>query len=269
MGLLNMRAVDLKLDAANKHEVLSALADMLERSGNVTSAQAFLADVELREQEGQTGIGNHIAVPHGRSASVRASCIAVARLRHSIPWESLDKKPVLVIILFAVSAGEESKRALHAMAQVASMLARESFCQELLRCRSEKKLQKLFGQIQAYEHRTNLDFVAVTACPTGIAHTYIAKERLAQAARKRNHAIKVETQGSVGREDELTPDDIREADVVIIAADIKIDGADRFTGKKVISVPIQIAIEAPQSIFERVESRLAENREARRTEEDG
>lgn len=146
MGLLNMEAVDLKLDAANKHEALHALADLLEQSGNVTSAEVFLADVEAREREGQTGIGSHIAVPHGRSASVRSSCIAVARLKHSIPWESMDKKPVLVIILFAVSAGEESKHALHAMAQVASMLARESFCQELLRCRSEKNCKSSLGK---------------------------------------------------------------------------------------------------------------------------
>lgn len=259
MGLLNMRAVDLNLDAANKHDALSALAELLERSGSVSSARDFLADVMRREEKGKTGIGSHIAVPHGRSASVRGSCIAVGKLKHGIPWESMDKKPVKVIILFAVCEGDESKRVLHAMAQVASMLARENFCYELLHCRSEKKLNKLFAQIQEYEHRTNLDFVAVTACPTGIAHTYIAKERLVQAAHKRNHAIKVETQGSIGKEDELTPDDIREADVVIIAADIAIEGMERFAGKKVIRAPIQIAIEAPGLLFERVENRLAES----------
>lgn len=98
--------------------------------------------------------------------------------------------------------------------------------------------------------------IGITACTAGIAHTYIAKEKLVLAAKERGHHVKIETQGTIGVEDELTKDDIRRADVVIIAADIGIKGRERFEGKKVVNVPTEMVIKSPKSMLEKIEQKL-------------
>lgn len=101
-----------------------------------------------------------------------------------------------------------------------------------------------------------MNIVAVTACTTGIAHTYIAKEKLINAAKKLGHTIKVETQGTIGAEDVLTPEDVKKADVVIIAADIEITGKERFKGKKVVEIPVQIVVKTPESLMKKIQEKL-------------
>lgn len=101
-----------------------------------------------------------------------------------------------------------------------------------------------------------MNIIGITACTAGIAHTYIAKEKLVNAAKELGHNVKIETQGTIGTEDELTPEDIEKADIVIIAADINIGGKERFKGKKVIDVPMQTAIKSPKTLIQKIEEKL-------------
>jgi PTS system fructose-specific IIB component len=101
-----------------------------------------------------------------------------------------------------------------------------------------------------------MNIIGITACTAGIAHTYIAKEKLVNAAKELGHNVKIETQGTIGTEDELTKEDIEKADIVIIAADINIGGKERFKGKKVIDVPMQTAIKSPKTLIQKIEEKL-------------
>jgi len=108
----------------------------------------------------------------------------------------------------------------------------------------------------AEEVKEDMNIIGVTACTAGIAHTYIAKEKLVNAANKLGHNVKIETQGTIGVEDELTAEDIKNADIVIIAADINISGKERFKGKKVVTIPIQTVIKAPETIIKKIAEKI-------------
>jgi PTS system fructose-specific IIC component len=256
--VLNLNAVDLKMQADSKQEALQKLYHLLYVDGAITSIEKFADDVQDREKKGWTGIGNGIAIPHGKSAAVVRSCIALARMKKPIPWETIDDQPVSLIILFVVGEEDRNTSFIRTIAQVARLLSQENFRNSLLNCGNLRKLARLFTQVTVFDKKTNLQFIAVTACPTGVAHTYIAKERLQQAALARGHSIKTETQGGLGLDDELTMEDIQTADVVIIAADIEIDRIDRFKNKLIVRVPISIAIKSPKLLFEKIEKKLEE-----------
>ncbi|WRS26749.1 PTS sugar transporter subunit IIA [Oscillospiraceae bacterium MB08-C2-2] len=145
--VINQNAVVTDLDAANKAEVLDALAQLLFEDGSVTDKQAFIDDVYLRESEGKTGIGNGVAIPHGKSEVVAKTCIAVAKLKNPIEWETIDGKPVQVIILFAVDGNDKNNYFVKLMSQVARMLARDGFCSSLMSAKDKDELLELFQNI--------------------------------------------------------------------------------------------------------------------------
>jgi len=246
----------MNLSAENKQDALLKICRLLYADGVISSVEKFSDAVEDRENKGSTGIGYGIAIPHGKSDSVIRSCIAVARLKKPITWGSIDDQPVNLVIMFAVSPVDQNQGYLQAIARIATLLMKDEFRHKLQNCNTARKLSKLFMEIPMADFNRNLYFVAVTACPTGVAHTYIAKERLKQVAQERGHSIKIETQGGFGREHELTQEEINECDVVIIAADIEIDRADRFRNKMIARVPISVAIESPDLLFEKIEKRL-------------
>ncbi len=143
--IINWNAVEVNLEAKDKAEVIGKLSELLLKDGSITSKEAFETDVYLREKEGRTGIGNGIAIPHGKSGAVIKTCIAVAVLKNGIPWETIDGKDVKVVILFAVNANEAGSAHVKLMAQVARLIAREEFCQALAQSTSKEDLVKLFS----------------------------------------------------------------------------------------------------------------------------
>lgn len=195
-SVLDERIICTELDAVDKEDALKKMIKMLLDAGYIDDAEGFYEDVLLRESQGITGIGNYIAIPHGKSSSVSKVGISIAKLNNEIQWETNDGKGVKVIFLFAVG---------------------------------------------------------VAACTVGIAHTYIAREKLMEAAKKRGHEIHMETQGVIGIEDELDPKDIAEADVVILAVDVNVKGKERFAGKKMIEVPTETVVMSPNKLIEKIE----------------
>lgn len=253
--LLNERTIQMKMRAASKQEVLEHLYGMLHTGGCLTDVSRFAAAVQAREKCGPTGIGGMVAITHGCSDAVTRSCIAVARLEKPVEWETLDSQPVRVVLLFAIRSNQDEIQ-LRAMALIAQFLGQEEYRHQLLKCRTKRGLLRLLNEIPAGELDARLRLVAVTACPAGVAHTYISQECLIQAALARHHSIKVETQGAVGVENHLTTTEIQAADAVIIAADIKIEGMERFEGKRIVRVPISTAICSADILLEKIEERL-------------
>lgn len=142
--VINLDASDLQMEAADKEEALARLCGLLEKSGAVTSAEAFKKDVYLREAEGHTGIGGGVAIPHGKSAAVAKTCIAIGRCKEPIPWESIDGNPVRVIILFAVNIEDKNNVFVKLMAQVARKLAHAETVEKLMHCADGEELSAIF-----------------------------------------------------------------------------------------------------------------------------
>ncbi len=254
-NLLDANTIQLKMQAGSKQEALWQMYRMLYQAGCIRSIARFADAVQEREKHGMTGIGGMLAIPHGCSETVVRSRVAIARLVHPIQWETVDCQPVRVLLLFAIAPGD-SEVQLQAMAAMARFLGQEEYKRRLLNCRSVRGLCRLLQEMPEGEMGVGLHLVAVTACPAGVAHTYISRECLIQGATARHHSIKVETQGAVGVENRLTPVEIREADVVIIAADIEIEQPERFEGKRIVRVPVSVAIHSADELVARIEERL-------------
>lgn len=142
--VISLNAVDLNMDVQNKEEALSHLCKLLEKDGDVTSADLFKRDVYLRESEGRTGIGDGVAIPHGKSESVQKTCIAIGRCKNPIEWETIDGKPVRVIILFAVSRKDKNNHFIKLMSEVARILAHPSTAKKLANCSDSSELMAIF-----------------------------------------------------------------------------------------------------------------------------
>ncbi|MGI6005455.1 MAG: PTS sugar transporter subunit IIA [Christensenellales bacterium] len=142
--VINKNAILLDLQVSDKAEALDALAQVLYEDGSVKSKKEFIDDVYFRESQGKTGIGNGIAIPHGKSNAVTRTCIAVAKLKNPIEWETIDGKPVEVIIMFAVAGEDTNNYFVKLLSQVARMLAKDSFCEKLLAARDKEELFSLF-----------------------------------------------------------------------------------------------------------------------------
>ncbi len=142
--IINQNAVIYNLPAKDKSEVFDLISQKLFEDGSITSKEAFIEDVYLREKEGKTGIGEGVAIPHGKSEAVTKTCIAIAKLKEPIPWETIDGKPVRIVIMFAVDNKDKNNYFVKLMSQVARMLAHEDFCEGLVNAGSKEELLALF-----------------------------------------------------------------------------------------------------------------------------
>lgn len=142
--VINQNAIDLDLQVNDKRGALEALTDLLLKDGAITSKEQFINDVYLREAEGKTGIGNFIAIPHGKSDSVVRTCLAIGKVDAGIPWETLDGQPVKLIILFAVDNQSRAHQHVKLLAKVAGALADEEVCEALLRAETSQEVLAVF-----------------------------------------------------------------------------------------------------------------------------
>ncbi|ANB60617.1 PTS fructose transporter subunit IIABC [Anoxybacteroides amylolyticum] len=252
--LLTKETIVLDLQARTKEEVVDELARKLNEAGVLSDLKAFKEAIFAREAQSTTGVGDGIAIPHAKTAAVKRPAVAFGRSTRGIDYDALDGKPSHLFFMIAAPVGADNTH-LEALARLSSMLMDASFRKQIESASSGEELLAMIRKKEAEgqtEHTTasgKKKIVAVTACPTGIAHTYMAADALKAKAAQMNVDIKVETNGSSGVKNELTAKEIEEAVAVIVAADKQVE-MERFCGKHVIQVPVAQAIRKPEQLIE-------------------
>lgn len=258
-NLINSRTINLNLESTTKDDVLHELIAQLDQAGNLNDKEKFTADILAREGQSTTGIGEAIAIPHAKSSAVTTPAIVFGRSEVGIDFDSLDGEPVHLFFMIAASEGANNEH-LEALSRLSTFLMDKSFQEEMYKATSiEQVIQAISQKEQAEQVDSSSDndtsekqpkILAVTACPTGIAHTYMAATKLIDTAKEMGHSIKVETNGSSGVKNRLSKEEIAEADAIIVAADTKVEMA-RFEGKHVIQVPVGKAIHEAEQLLNR------------------
>ncbi|WP_027410312.1 PTS fructose transporter subunit IIABC [Anoxybacteroides tepidamans] len=253
--LLTRDTIVLDVKARTKEEVIDELARTLDQAGVLNDLQAFKDAIFARESQSTTGIGDGIAIPHAKTKAVKRPAVAFGRSKNGIDYDSLDGKPSYLFFMIAAPEGANQAH-LETLSRLSSMLMDASFRSRIESASSEEELLHIIAQKEEEvgneseeKASSGKKIVAVTACPTGIAHTYMAADALKAKAKEMNVDIKVETNGSSGVKNELTTNDIEEAVAVIVAADKQVE-MERFRGKHVIQVPVAHAIRMPERLIE-------------------
>ena len=262
--LLSKESVLLNIDVKDKDACLVKLVDLMDASGKISDKKLYLDAVHEREKEGTTGVGNGIAIPHGRCSGVKEPGLAAMTINGGVEYNALDSKPVDLAFLIAAPEGSGSVH-LEILSKLATMLMDENFVADLKKAKTveeflkviddaeEKKDEKVAEEFAGLESNMGHFILAVTACPTGIAHTYMAAEAIEKAAKAKGYKVKVETRGSGGAKNILTDEEINKADGIIVAADTNVP-MDRFDGKKVIECQVSKGINKPNELIDEIVS---------------
>lgn len=255
--LLNPKAVMVNTVLKSKDEAIDKLIELHEISGDLLDAEQYKKDILKREKQGSTAIGNGIAVPHAKSKAVKKASLSAVTVKGGVPYGAPDGKNS--DLLFMIAAGDENDEHLTILSRLMTMLMDEHFVSALKNAKSTedflniidtKEAEKFGGDISGHSE-SHYRILAVTACPTGIAHTYMAAEALEKAAKKAGIEIKVETDGSGGTKNALTKEEIEKCDGIIVAADRNVE-TDRFSGKKVLITSVSAGINKPEELIERI-----------------
>ncbi len=263
--LLKPEGVSLGASAADQNAAIDLMVSLHDKVGNLVSKDEFKKAIEEREKKGSTAVGMGIAVPHAKTAAVKQAGLVAITVPSGVDYKSLDGKPSNLLFMIAAPDGAADTH-LEVLSKLMTMLMDQSFCQKLLGAKSadefislidaqeaerdEKNAAKDAGKAVETKSTEGFKFVAVTACPTGIAHTYMAAEALDQTAKDQGISIKVETDGSGGAKNVLTSSEIAAADVVIIAADKNVE-MSRFDGKKVLKASTADAIHHSKDLIDK------------------
>lgn len=258
--LLSKESVLLNADVNDKEACLVKLVDLMDASGKISDKKLYLDAVYAREEEGTTGVGNGIAIPHGRCSGVKEPGLAAVTINGGVEYNALDSKPVDLAFLIAAPEGSGTVH-LEILSKLATMLMDENFVGNLKKAKTVDKFLKVIDDAEEkkdekiVEESTNSDhfILAVTACPTGIAHTYMAAEAIEKAAKAKGYKVKVETRGSGGAKNILTDEEINKADGIIVAADTNVP-MNRFDGKKVIECQVSKGINKPNELIDEIVS---------------
>ncbi|WP_113640142.1 PTS fructose transporter subunit IIABC [Escherichia albertii] len=256
--LLSPSHIILNKSPCDKQELFHQLADKMAVEGYIENqdSNVFIRGLNEREALSTTGIGDGIAIPHVKSKLISKPVILFLRSDSGIPWDSLDDEPVYLVFMIAVPENAEADH-LNILTRLCRWLMDDDLRLALMQAQNEKEIVILLKNKDAEEDDKkstvedtlpNCFIVAVTACPTGIAHTYMVAENLEKAAVKLGYQIKVETNGSVGVENALTAEDIQRAEAVIVAADTKVN-IDRFAGKPLCYTSVSRGIKEPEILI--------------------
>ncbi|AGK99521.1 PTS fructose transporter subunit IIABC [Clostridium pasteurianum] len=259
--LLKKDTIILDLKASSKAEVIDELVNKLDSAGRLNNKEDYKNAILKRESEFSTGIGDGIAIPHAKTAAVKTPALAFGRSIKGIDYDSLDGSPANIFFMIAASEGANNTH-LETLSRLSTMLMNPDFKAKLLEVKSEDEVLSLIdseeeekleeesseGSVVEESEGSKGLVLAVTACPTGIAHTYMAADALKNKAKEMGVDIKVETNGSTGVKNRLTEDEINRASGIIVAADKKVEMA-RFNGKKVIQVPVVQGIKRPEELI--------------------
>ena len=263
--LLDERSISLTGTPKTKSEALDQIIDLMVKSGKINDREAYRAQVYAREEESTTGIGEGIAIPHGKCDAVTKPGLAAMVIKDGVEFDSLDGQPVTLMFLIAAPNTKDNVH-LAVLSKLSVLLMDENFADNLRNAKSVDEFLKIVDK--ADEEQSDIDerladtneeaagdfkILAVTSCPTGIAHTYMAAEGIEKAAKAKNCFIKVETRGSGGAKNVLTDEEIREADCIIVAADAQVP-MERFDGKKVIECQVSDGISKADQLVEQAMS---------------
>ncbi|MCI8771149.1 MAG: PTS transporter subunit EIIA [Lachnospiraceae bacterium] len=258
--LLDKRSILLDAAPKTKKEALDQIVDLMGKSGKIRDLDAYRKQVYLREEESTTGIGEGIAIPHGKCDAVERPGLAAMVVRDGVDFESLDGEPVTLIFLIAAPNTEDNVH-LDVLSKLSVLMMDEEFSESLRQAKSVDQFLAIIDQ--ADDEKPDIDerlegtavnskagILAVTSCPTGIAHTYMAAEGLEKAAKAAGVSIKIETRGSAGAKNVLTEQEIAEARCIIVAADAQVP-MERFDGKKVIECQVSDGINKADGLISR------------------
>ena len=258
---IDPRGIKLQVALANQEEAIDKLIALHDEVGNLKDVAGFKEAILAREAKGSTAIGNGIAVPHGKSASVAKAGLVAITCPDGVDYKAVDGKPSNLLFMIAAPEGGADTH-LEVLAKLMQLLMDPAFCKTLVDAKSvdeflslidKKEVEKDAASGQATAAAGAKKIVAVTACPTGIAHTFMAAESLEQKAKELGIAFRVEKDGSGGAKDPLTAKEIEEADAVIVAVDKNID-MGQFDGKKVVLASTKEAIHEPEKLFEKAKT---------------
>lgn len=261
--LLDKNSISLNAAPADKKETLDLAVELMAKSGKLSDVEKYRAQVYAREEESTTGIGEGIAIPHGKCDAVKAPGLAAMVIKNGVEYESLDGEPVTLLFLIAAPNTKDNVH-LDVLSKLSVMLMDENFTTSLRNAKSVEEFLQIIDAADesaksiddrlsdtgiTTEEKKGFKLLAVTSCPTGIAHTYMAAEALEKAAIAADCQIKIETRGSAGAKNVLTAEEIEAADCIIVAADAKVP-MDRFNGKKVISCQVSDGIGKADQLVE-------------------
>ncbi len=256
--LLSEKSISLNRTLSSKAEAIDALIALHEEAGNLNDRETYKAQILAREAQGSTAVGDGIAIPHAKTSAVAKPGLAAITAPAGVDYESLDGKPS--DLLFMIAAPEDGNLHLEVLSRLMTLLMDETFRSDLLHASTAAEFLAVIDRKEAEKYPETPETVvkqdgyrilAVTACPTGIAHTYMAAEALEKAGKEMGIPLKAETNGSGGAKNVLTKQEIADADGIIIAADKSVE-MSRFDGKKLISVKVSDGIKKPKELIERV-----------------
>ncbi|HSQ33323.1 MAG TPA: fructose PTS transporter subunit IIA, partial [Peptostreptococcaceae bacterium] len=263
--LINKKSVDLNLQGKNKLEVIGNLVELVNNSGNLNDKEEYKKAIIARENMSTTGIGEGVAIPHAKTKAVNHVCLGVAVSKEGIDYEAFDGSLANLFFMIAAPDGANDIH-LEVLSRLSTILMDEKFRDDLINSKSVEALIRLIDKKESekFQNKKSVEessstqsqnssyptVLAVTACPPGIAHTFMAAESLNRMGEKKGISIKVETNGSSGVKNMLTSDEIENAECIIVAADKKVEMA-RFNGKKVIITKVANGIHKAEELIER------------------
>ena len=259
--LLSEKSIMLQGKPNSKKEAIDQLVDLMMENGNIKNKEEYKKVVLKREEEGTTGIGEGIAIPHGKTDAVTKPGLAAMVVPDGVDFASLDGSPAKLLFLIAAPNTEDNVH-LEVLSRLSTLLMDTNFRQALYDAKTPKEFLKCIDQAEKEKlgeeknEDDSYEILAITSCPTGIAHTYMAAEALEQMGEQLGHKVKVETHGSSGVKNKFTKEDIKNAKGIIIAADTKVD-LSRFDGKKLVKAKVADGINKPKELIEHVLSQDA------------
>lgn len=271
VDLLSKESILLGGTPTSKPEAIDLLIDLQVKGGRIADVEAYKAGILAREEKGSTAVGEGIAIPHAKSEAVKEPSLAAMTVPDGVDYEALDEEPSN--LLFMIAAPNDGDVHLEVLSRLMTILMDEDFRANLLAAKDADEFLQIIDDMEKEKYPdesqakkeaapentadgsadTSYKILAVTACPTGIAHTYMAAEALEKAGKKLGISIKVETNGSGGAKNILTKEDIANCDGIIVAADKSVEMA-RFDGKKVISTKVSDGIKIPEELINRIEA---------------
>ncbi|UZP02233.1 PTS sugar transporter subunit IIA [Clostridium botulinum] len=259
VDLLKKQGIELNFNPSSKNECIEKLVNLMDKTGNLNNKEEYKKAIIAREAQSTTGIGEGIAIPHGKTNAVKKASLAAAVCKKGVDYDSLDGAPANLFFMIAVPDNSDNLH-LEVLARLSTILMDEKFRETLINCEDKDQFLKLIDEKESEKFPEEVKetkqtssngayrVLAVTACPTGIAHTYMAAESLENKGKDLGVTIKVETNGSGGAKNVLTKKEIEEADCIIIAADKNVE-MSRFNGKRVIKTKVANGIHKAEELI--------------------
>lgn len=253
--LLSKDGIELNVNAKDKNDIINKMTKLMLKTGRITDLNAYTELVLKREEEGSTGVGEGIAIPHSKGDCVTEPGLVAMVVPNGVEYDALDGKPVNLLFMIAAPNTSDNVH-LDVLSRLSTMLMDADFKNKLISAKSKEEFLNIINETENVKFKEETkqeqgyEILGITACPTGIAHTYMAAESLEAAGKEMGHLVKIETQGQSGVKNKLTKEEIKNAKAIIIAADIDID-LSRFKGKKILKAKVADGIHKPKELIEK------------------